>query len=86
MAPADAITAVVAEWQACDGLVKQAALGVLAVAGGPDDPLTRNEVCANVKSLEPVVKHLGPLAIFNCMLFQNLMLQICVQSMAYPYL
>ena len=59
MAPAESIAAVVGAWKQSDHLLKQAALGSLAVVGPKDEGITRAELCTNVALLEPLIQHLG---------------------------
>lgn len=57
MAPADAIGIAVKVWTADDHLVRRATTGVIAVVG--KEGVSRAEVCANYKTLLPLVKHIG---------------------------
>ena len=55
---AEAIAAVLGEWKENQTLCKLAVAKTMAVVD-EKNTITRQEVCANAKVLEPIVKHLG---------------------------
>jgi hypothetical protein len=52
---------VIAQWKSLPTLVEHAAGGIMCKIGSQQD-LNRREVCQNAAILEPVIQHLGVLA------------------------